>query len=53
MIAFRVHAPGPVKEALWEAWPEVAAAEGVLAAALKEKWDDAYVIRMVESAPEA
>ena len=52
-IAFRVGASEPVKEALWEAWPGVAAAEGVLAEALKEKWGDAYVVRMVESAPEA
>ena len=35
-----------------EAWPEVASADGVLAAALTEKWGDAYVARMVASAPE-
>ena len=52
MIAFRAGAPDAVKESLLEAWPEVASADGVLAAALKEKWDDAYVARMVASAPE-
>ena len=35
-----------------EAWPEVARADGVLTAALTEKWGDAYVARMVASAPE-
>ena len=52
MIAFRAGAPDAVKESLLEAWPEVASADGVLAAALKEKWGDAYVARMVASAPE-
>ena len=52
MIAFRAGAPDAVKESLLEAWPEVASADGVLAAALTEKWDDAYVARMVASAPE-
>ena len=52
MIAFRAGAPDAVKESLLEAWPEVASADGVLAAALTEKWGDAYVARMVASAPE-
>ena len=52
MIAFRAGAPDAVKESVLEAWPEVASADGVLAAALTEKWDDAYVARMVASAPE-
>ena len=46
-------APDTVKESLWEAWPEVATEEGVLAEAFKENWGDAYVIRVVEAAPEA
>ena len=52
MIAFRAGAPDAVKESVLEAWPEVARADGVLAAALTEKWGDAYVARMVASAPE-